>query len=210
MTVRQAMTLSLGLHAAAVGAAAWLTAGTPDRLPREGAGPVRSLALVTVLREPPALAPAPGPVAEPQPLTPLRLPLPVVEAAPPPVPPRVTVARAAPQAVPTAPSWPESTPEPATDLDEPVGAATDRPGELWRVHQPAYPMQARRRGEEGVVTVRVEVDAQGAPVDARVAESSGYRALDQAAILAVRQSHFGAARNTRDEILLTFRFRLED
>lgn len=70
-------------------------------------------------------------VAEPQPLTPLRLPLPVVEAAPPTVPPRVV-------------------------------------------------------------------------------ESSGYRALDQAAILAVRQSHFGTARSARDEILLTFRFRFED
>ena len=46
---------------------------------------------------------------------------------------------------------------------------------------PPYPIEARRRGMSGVVTLRVRVDAQGRPVEATVETSSGSRLLDEAA-----------------------------
>ena len=46
---------------------------------------------------------------------------------------------------------------------------------------PPYPIEARRRGASGVVTLRVRVDAQGRPVEAAVESSSGSRLLDEAA-----------------------------
>lgn len=46
---------------------------------------------------------------------------------------------------------------------------------------PAYPIPALRRGEAGTVWLRVEVDAQGRPTEVTVQESSGSKALDQAA-----------------------------
>ena len=52
--------------------------------------------------------------------------------------------------------------------------------------QPAYPIQARRRGLQGTVMLKVLVDAGGSVADVRLAESSGHSILDQAAINAVR------------------------
>lgn len=46
---------------------------------------------------------------------------------------------------------------------------------------PPYPIEARRRGMSGVVTLRVRVDVQGRPVEAVVETSSGSRLLDEAA-----------------------------
>lgn len=53
-----------------------------------------------------------------------------------------------------------------------------------------YPLAARRRREEGVVHVRVRVDAGGRPDQAAVIRSSGHAALDQAALAAVRATRF--------------------
>jgi protein TonB len=55
---------------------------------------------------------------------------------------------------------------------------------------PIYPESARRRQQQGRVIVRVAVSAEGAPVNASVAQSSGYSALDDAAVAAVRQWRF--------------------
>lgn len=51
---------------------------------------------------------------------------------------------------------------------------------------PEYPAAARRRGEAGTVTVRFQVDASGAVTAVRVAGSSGWRSLDEAAIGTIR------------------------
>jgi protein TonB len=79
---------------------------------------------------------------------------------------------------------------------------------------PVYPPGARQRGEEGVVTVRAVVTAQGQAQTAEVDRSSGFPALDQAALNAVRQAHFIPARQGRQAVesrtLLTFRFTLVD
>lgn len=51
---------------------------------------------------------------------------------------------------------------------------------------PEYPAAARRRGEAGTVTVRFQVDASGAVTAVRVAGSSGWRSLDEAAAGTIR------------------------
>ena len=55
---------------------------------------------------------------------------------------------------------------------------------------PRYPHLARRRGQEGRVVLRVEVDADGAAAAVRIRRSSGHRLLDAAAIEAVRGWRF--------------------
>ncbi|HYL57771.1 MAG TPA: energy transducer TonB [Candidatus Acidoferrales bacterium] len=52
---------------------------------------------------------------------------------------------------------------------------------------PAYPAAARRRAEQGVVTIRVLVGDDGRVERAELAESSGYDALDDAALATVRE-----------------------
>jgi protein TonB len=56
--------------------------------------------------------------------------------------------------------------------------------------EPSYPMQARRRGLQGTVMLRVLVDAGGSAADVRLAVSSGHSILDQAAMNSVRGWQF--------------------
>lgn len=51
---------------------------------------------------------------------------------------------------------------------------------------PRYPHHSRRMGEEGSVVLRVELDEHGNVSTARVATSSGFARLDEAALAAVR------------------------
>jgi len=51
---------------------------------------------------------------------------------------------------------------------------------------PVYPAGARRRAQQGTVTVRVLVGADGSVERAEVADSSGFDALDDAALETVR------------------------
>ncbi len=59
---------------------------------------------------------------------------------------------------------------------------------------PAYPQSARRRNEQGTVILRVLVGADGLVRSVEVVETSGFDALDESAIEAVRRRwHFVAA-----------------
>jgi protein TonB len=79
---------------------------------------------------------------------------------------------------------------------------------------PAYPEQARRRGQQGRVLLQVNVSAEGAPVAVTVAQSSGFASLDDAALRAVRQWRFvPATRGGTPEPAVAevpVRFRLSD
>ena len=55
---------------------------------------------------------------------------------------------------------------------------------------PAYPVEALRNGWEGTVLVEIRTDAMGAVVLATLARSSGYPALDAAALTAARAWQF--------------------
>ena len=63
------------------------------------------------------------------------------------------------------------------------------------VHQvkPRYPLLARRRGLQGRVVVKVQIDRSGQVRQVVVASSSGYRLLDQAAVKAVQRWRFRPA-----------------
>lgn len=56
--------------------------------------------------------------------------------------------------------------------------------------EPHYPMESRRRGEQGTVVLRVLVGRDGLPIYVDVARSSGYRPLDRAAREAVLRWRF--------------------
>ncbi len=109
-----------------------------------------------------------------------------------------------PQLVETAPAPPQPLPEtsPAAAPAAPAAPApvaqapSDRPVPLpGQSPPPAYPPAALRRGESGTVVVRVEVDAAGLPLDAKIVQRSGSRDLDRAALEAVRGWRFQPAQS---------------
>ena len=55
---------------------------------------------------------------------------------------------------------------------------------------PIYPASSRRAGEKGTVTVKVLIDASGRPAEVVLQASSGFPALDQSAVSAVRAARF--------------------
>jgi protein TonB len=59
--------------------------------------------------------------------------------------------------------------------------------------QPDYPAVSRRKGEQGQVRLRVELDETGQITLVKVAASSGYARLDNAGIAAVKTWHCEAA-----------------
>lgn len=119
--------------------------------------------------------PKPRPIEKPQPRqivaeTPVVAPADPV--APPP-PPRPAPAIEAPPAPPPRPA------EPVMLGGELSVACPERT-------PPRYPHHSRRMGEEGSVVLRVELDEHGNVSTARVATSSGFARLDEAALAAVR------------------------
>lgn len=83
----------------------------------------------------------------------------------------------------------------AAQRPAPADAALSRPSarDAWRADLEAllatnkrYPRQARRMGQQGVVTVHARFAADGELLRCEVAASSGFRALDEAALELVR------------------------
>ncbi|MBF0448182.1 MAG: energy transducer TonB [Magnetococcales bacterium] len=56
--------------------------------------------------------------------------------------------------------------------------------------KPRYPILARRRGWQGLVLLRVEVDATGAPLAVQIKQGSGYSILDDSAMRTVKNWRF--------------------
>jgi periplasmic protein TonB len=59
--------------------------------------------------------------------------------------------------------------------------------------RPEYPDNARSKGWEGTVKLQILVSTEGRVEDMRIASSSGYAELDQAALRAVRSWRFSPA-----------------
>lgn len=79
--------------------------------------------------------------------------------------------------------------------------------------RPYYPFGSRLRGEEGVVTVNVEVNFRGQAENVKITKSSGYPALDREAVNAVRKARFvthDSGAMAGGEVVLSFRFKLID
>jgi len=79
--------------------------------------------------------------------------------------------------------------------------------------RPVYPLGSRLRGEEGDVRLTLYVTPDGKVGSADVLSSSGYEALDQAALKAVHAALFEPVRRDSRpvsvEVTVTIRFRIE-
>lgn len=94
--------------------------------------------------------------------------------------PSVTVAHAGP---------PEWTPPP----QEAVRPGVPTVAAVLEVPAPQYPLRSRRRGEEGVVVIEVQVLVTGRAGRVRVIEDPGYPRLVEAALDAARQGRYEPA-----------------
>ena len=97
------------------------------------------------------------------------------------------------------------------------GSGDSRPG--FRIGSsgnpaPEYPRLARRRGQQGRVILRVEVDTTGQATSVAIHRSSGYRLLDRAAARTVHRWTFQPARRagkiTSGQVDVPVLFRLHD
>ncbi|ART81006.1 hypothetical protein CBP12_13270 [Oceanisphaera avium] len=77
----------------------------------------------------------------------------------------------------------------------------------------AYPIQARRRGQEGTVVVEVWLDEQGRQIKRVVAKSSGVSALDNTALKGIAKYRFSAyvenGRAIAHRVHIPIRFKLD-
>ena len=91
----------------------------------------------------------------------------------------------------------------------PRQARLDAPPHPKRNIRPDYPKGARQRGEQGDVILEIRVNAEGTVDDVKVAESSGFAELDEAAVRAAKSAKFTPARSGRDPVASTARLKLQ-
>ena len=162
-----------------------------------------------VVETPPIEPPPPEPSTPPPPSEPAAVTPPVAEpaaeivfpvaAAPEPEPEKpVEVAAAAPVQIPL-PTLPAAT----------VVKVQPR---YRRNPDPHYPLQAKRRRQEGSVLLTVLVDTAGFPKEIQVKSSSGFDILDESAVQAIRHWQFEPAlvdgQAVMSEVEVPIRFRL--
>ena len=91
----------------------------------------------------------------------------------------------------------------------PRQARLDAPPKPKRNIRPDYPKGARQRGEQGDVVLEIRVNAEGTVDDVKVATSSGFAELDEAAVRAAKAAKFSPARSGRDPVASTARLKLQ-
>lgn len=92
----------------------------------------------------------------------------------------------------------------------PTDAPPARSFSIKRRVDPQYPAASRRAGETGTVLLTVIIGPNGVPSDVQVERSSGYAALDQAAVDAVRKWRFTVVSDSSSSrVQLPITFRLE-
>jgi protein TonB len=106
-----------------------------------------------------------------------------------------------------------SSPLPGQDVTTAPGAMmTTASPDYRRNPEPEYPLQARRRGQEGLVVLEATVSDTGQATAVTLKQSSGYALLDQAALQAVKRWEFEPARigalGVESRIEVPVRFRL--
>ena len=101
---------------------------------------------------------------------------------------------------------------PPTPAPSQARVAADKPPSPRRI-KPDYPKGARQRGEEGDVTLELDISAAGTVDGVRIVASCGFQELEQAAVQAVQRARFTPARRgpsavpATARITLTFRLR---
>jgi len=147
--------------------------------------------------------------------------------APPPEPPRPKSAEKPPEQKieksapdPLAPKFPEPKEDPPELIPHPSSlipapqaaprqARIDAPPSPKRTIRPDYPKGARQRGEQGAVVLEIHVDAEGAVHAAKVAVSSGFAELDEAAVRAAEKAKFRPAKSGGKSVASTARLKLD-
>ena len=171
----------------AIGAVGLVHAGLLAALIQMNVIPVKTVKaaplVVELIAEPPAPPPAP-PEAKVEPVKPVEpvvvAPTPIVQTlAPPPPPVAATPTPPPPQAVIVAP---KAAPAPATPV-----SAGDLSSTMLSFKAPTYPVESRRRKEQGIVILNLLLGADGAVSEISVQKSSGFARLDQAALAAVKR-----------------------
>ena len=157
----------------------------------------------TATAEPPPEPQPPATSAEPPPPEPQAEPQPARIEPPPkprPAPKQTAIAHA--RTAPASPPAAHAPPRPAAEEQQAVATGAAGPSVTAALipprpvagmetnRAPIYPESALRRGEEGRVLLRVDVSAEGMPLDVSVAGTSGHPILDSAALSAVRQWRF--------------------
>jgi protein TonB len=144
--------------------------------------PPLTVNLISIAPPPPAQAADPKP--EIVPLKPVQRPIVVPPGIVPPLvpPPPVTIAAAAPP--PPAVAVAEAEPR-SVASGPPV--AVDLSTKMVSAKPPRYPIESRRKREQGIVVLRLLLGFDGAVAEIAVARSSGFERLDEAAIDAVRR-----------------------
>lgn len=74
---------------------------------------------------------------------------------------------------------------------ESLGSEGETPAVVWNP-RPAYPHEARIRGQEGTVEIHLTVGPDGRVGEAKVIRSSGHLLLDAAALAALRRWRYEA------------------
>lgn len=182
--------ISILTHCALLGALAWAFPYKPLSLPPKDEGIV--IDLTEIPPEPPQVAqvqpPPPPEAVEPEPPKPEPAPVKAVKpkvAKPKPAPSKTTPVKTvayAPKAT-QAPMTPAKPVAPSAPVKDPSNP------------KPAYPDLARKRGQEGTARVRCMVSPQGVVTDASLAQSSGHKLLDEAAVKAAKKWKFRPAMN---------------
>ena len=176
--------LAVLIHAGVIAAVLW----------RAELAPVRERLIRVVLFAKQSVA---VPEEQPAALPPVR-----PESAPAQAPPRQPKPPASPRASEKAPAPPPSAPAQAAPSEQPVASApipvareVSSAKPRYKLNpEPPYPALARRRRQEGVVLLAVQVDAAGRPETVEVQVSSGFASLDEAAVAAVRSWEFEPGR----------------
>jgi len=91
----------------------------------------------------------------------------------------------------------------------PRQARVDAPPSPKKTIRPVYPKGARQRGEQGAVVLEIQVDAEGAVTEAKVAVSSGFAELDEAAVRAAAKAKFRPAKSGNESVASTARLKLD-
>lgn len=92
----------------------------------------------------------------------------------------------------------------ALAANSPQGARVSQlPSRLPRNREPIYPEELRRDGIGGTVLLRVTIAADGTVEEVTLAKSSGYRALDESALTAIRTWRFEPARRNKVAVKYT-------
>lgn len=142
------------------------------------AAPLPRERTVVNLIAPPVPQPEPPPLIQPQEPVPVRAPTTTPRVAPLP-PPTATADDVL--AVPPLPASDVQTPTLAPVEPAPAASGDGVQLQYRTAPPPSYPIAAIRAGEQGTVTLRVQVDADGKPAAVSIERSSGSRALDNAA-----------------------------